>query len=134
VYTPPRRRARIVPPSPMTVAIDSAAGLPICYGVIANVSESGACVWTDGVLTSSSRLRLRVSFARLSEVHEIGGCVVWEAVERDARFAGMRRYGIEWLDASAACVSRLRELAMQAIDDRRTPTRPIAAIRPTAEH
>ena len=118
----------------MTVAIEDEAGLPLCYGVIANVSESGACVWTDGVLATSSRLVLRVSFARLSEVHEIGGVVVWEGVENGARGAGMRRFGIEWRDATDACVSRLRELALRATDGHDTPTGPLSAVRPTAGH
>ena len=131
MYTPPRRRARIVPPSPMTVAIEDEAGFPLCYGVIANVSESGACVWTDGVLATSTRLVLRVSFARLSEVHEIGGIVVWEGLEESA---GMRRFGVEWRDASAACVARLRELALQATNGRVTPTGSHSPVRPTVGH
>jgi hypothetical protein len=134
VYTPPRRLARIVPPSPMTVAIEDEAGLHLCYGVIANVSESGACVWTDGLLATSSRLLLRVSFGRLSEVHEIGGLVVWEGVENGARGAAMRRFGIEWREASAPCVSRLRELALQATGGPVTPTGPLSPVRPTAGH
>ena len=118
----------------MTVAIEDESGFHLCYGVIANVSESGACVWTDGVLATSSRLVLRVSFAHLSEVHEIDGVVVWEGVENGTRGITMRRFGVEWRDATAACVARLRELALRANDRPVTPTGPLAAVRPPASH
>jgi hypothetical protein len=118
----------------MTVAIEDESGLPICYGVIANVSESGACVWTDGILAASSRLLLRVSFAHLSEVHEIGGVVVWEGAENGARGAAMRRFGVEWRDASASCVSRLRELALRESRGPMTPANPLAALPPPLGH
>lgn len=106
----------------MTVAIEDEGGLTLGYGVIANVSESGACVWTDGVLSAGARLLLRVSFAQLCEVHEIGGLVVWESAEISTRGSGMRRFGVEWRDASAACVARLRQLALRATEGPRTPT------------
>jgi hypothetical protein len=130
VYSPPRRRARIVPPSPMTVAIEDESGLPIGYGVIANVSETGACVWTDGIIAKASRLRLRVSFAHFSEVHEIGGVVVWEGAENGAPGTAMRRFGVEWADASASCVARLRELALRESQGPLTPANPLAALLP----
>jgi hypothetical protein len=118
----------------MTVAIEDESGLPICYGVIANVSESGACVWTDGVLATSSRLLLRVSFAHLSEVHEIGGVVVWEGAENGARGTAMRRFGVEWLEASSTCVARLRELALRECRGPLTPANPLAALPPPLGH
>jgi hypothetical protein len=113
----------------MTVAIEDESGLPIGYGVVANVSESGACVWTDGIIARSSRLRLRVSFAHLSEVHEIAGIVVWEGAEK-APGAAMRRFGVEWADASTACVARLRELALRESQGPLTPANPLAALLP----
>jgi hypothetical protein len=118
----------------MTVAIEDESGLPICYGVIANVSESGACVWTDGILATSSRLFLRVSFAHLSEVHEIEGVVVWEGAENGVRGAAMRRFGVEWRDASASCVARLRELALRESRGPMTPGNPLAALPPPLGH
>ena len=47
LQNPTRLRARIVPPNPITVAIDDENGLPLGYGVVANVSDAGGCVWTD---------------------------------------------------------------------------------------
>jgi cyanate lyase len=114
----------------MTVAIEDESGLPIAYGVVANVSESGACVWTDGIIARSSRLRLRVSFAHLSEVHEVAAVVVWEGAENASRGAAMRRFGVEWLDASDSCVTRLRELALRESQGPLTPANPLAALLP----
>ena len=123
MHTPPRARARIVPPSPITVAIDDENALPLGYGVIANVSESGACVWTDGALDPGAALSLRVSFAQPSEVHEVAASVVWGDEGEDRAGHPMQRYGLRWQDASASCVLRLRHLALRASGESRTPSR-----------
>lgn len=114
LHTPPRARARIVPPSPITVAIDDESSLPVGYGVIANVSESGGCVWTDGRLEPGAQLSLRVSFAQPAEVHEVAALVVWGEESEDRAGLKMHRYGLRWYDASSACVLRLRHLALNA--------------------
>jgi len=112
LYTPPRQRERIVPPEPITVAIEDDHGLPLAYGVIANVSEAGACVWTDGRLDPGARLALRVSFPRPSEVHDVAAVVVWADQDLGPDGGGLgRRYGLRWHDASSACVHRVRHLA-----------------------
>jgi hypothetical protein len=116
----------VVPPTPITVAIDDEeTGLCLCYGVIANVSESGACVWTNGLLTTGARLVLRVSFANPPEVHETRGQVVWEneaPAQGGEMSPGLRRIGVEWLDASQSCVQRLRELAARTLEESLTPS------------
>ncbi len=123
MHTPPRARARIVPPSPITVAIDDENALPLGYGVIANVSESGACVWTDGALDPGAALSLRVSFAQPSEVHEVAATVVWGDDGEDRAGHRMHRYGLRWHDASSSCVLRLRQLALRASGEYKTPSR-----------
>jgi len=85
---PTRERARIVPPSPITVAIDDENGLPLGYGVIANVSDAGGCIWTDSHLEPGARLSLRVSFSHPAEVHEAAGLVVWAPRARTVRDPG----------------------------------------------
>jgi hypothetical protein len=116
----------VIPPTPITVAIDDEeTGLCLCYGVIANVSETGACVWTNGLLATGSRLVLRVSFAHPPEVHEITGLVVWEdgaSTEPAPMAPGLRRFGVEWLDASHTCIERLRQVAARALEDSLTPS------------
>ena len=126
MHTPSRQGARVVPPTPITVAIDDQeTGLCLCYGVIANVSESGACVWTNGLLATGSKLVLRVSFAHPPEVHEITGLVVWEntaAAESAPMVPGLRRFGVEWLEASQTCIERLRQVAFRALEESLTPS------------
>ncbi len=134
MQTPKRQRARVVPPTPITVAIDDEeTGLCLCYGVLANVSESGACVWTNGELARGSRLVLRVSFAHPPEVHEISGSVVWESTAAgDATppmAPGLRRFGVEWLDSSSPCIDRLRQVAMRTLEESLTPSGQLRAIR-----
>ena len=120
---PTRQRARIVPPDPITVAIDDENGLPLGYGVIANISDAGGCILTDGRLEPGSRLSLRVSFSHPPEVHEAAALVVWGDEGEDRAGCRMDRYGLRWKDASSACVRRLRELALEASGERWTPAR-----------
>ena len=112
-----------MPPNPITVAIDDENSLPVGYGVIANVSESGACVWTDGALDPGARLSLRVSFAQPAEVHDVAAVVVWGDEGEDRSGNRMQRYGLRWYDPSSACVQRLRQLAMRASGEYKTPSR-----------
>lgn len=115
MQTPSRQRARVVPPTPITVAIDDVdTGACLCYAVVANVSESGACVWTNGVLARDEEYQLRVSFANPPEVHEITASVVWEDEGAPADGVGMRRFGVRWRDAASSCVRRLRALSVDA--------------------
>jgi hypothetical protein len=128
VNKPSRQRARVVPPTPITIAIDDVdTGLCLCYGVIANVSESGACLWTNGVLARGEEFRLRVSFANPPEVHEVIASVVWEDQAPAAGGMGMRRFGVRWSDAASSCVHRVRELALDAVAPR-TPSGRLRAI------
>ncbi len=126
----------MVPPTPITVAIDDQeTGLCLSYGVIANVSESGACVWTNGVLARGARLILRVSFSHPPEVYEIGGTVVWESSGAGDPAApatpGLRRFGVEWQDSASPCIQRLRQVALHALQEALTPSGPLPAIRRT---
>lgn len=128
MHTPPRQWARIVPPNPITVGIDDENALPLGYGVIANVSEAGACIWTDGGLDPGARLVLRISFAQPAEVHEVAARVVWGDEGEDRSGTRMHRYGLQWHDATSACVLRLRHLALLDPGERRTGSH--AAVRP----
>lgn len=111
---PRRLTPRIVPPSPITVAIEDDAGFAVAYGVIADISGNGACVWTDAALAVGTTLSFRISFAQPPDVHEVVGVVVWnETADSGAR--GTRRAGVEWLGATRACRERLRDLAGQAV-------------------
>ncbi len=111
-----RHSPRIVPPAPITVAIEEDDGPLVAYGVIADISGSGACVWTDAHLAVGSTLRFRISFAHPPEVHEMAGAIVWVRDDRDRRTQNNAfQCGIEWLGATQACRIRLRALAQRAV-------------------
>ncbi len=131
MHTPVRRRTRIVPQSPITVAIDDVKGLSLCYGVVANISDAGACVWTNGALPSGTELLFRVSFANPPEVHELRGVVVWEREDDGSLGQGTRRFGVEWRDATCSCAKRLHDLATGVEEELLTPSQALRAIKPS---
>jgi hypothetical protein len=99
-----RGAVRIVPRSPITVALQK-SGAPYAYGVVANISEAGACLWTDATLDPGTSLNLRLSFPRGSQPLDADGVVVWGEPRGEAR---ARRYGLEWKDQSAPRHARLK--------------------------
>jgi hypothetical protein len=119
VYPIRRQRRRIVASRPIRVGIDDENGLPLAYGVIPNVSEAGACVWTSSQLEPAGRLVLRIRFGhRHAEVHRVAARVVWTRDDEDPLGgAPMRRVGLEWQDFTSAHVPRLLDL----VQDGQTP-------------
>jgi hypothetical protein len=100
------------------VAIDDHdTGARLCYGVIADVSETGACVWTSGAVAAGSRLVFRVSVCS-PDRQAVAGRVVWAS--QDAGSA-LRRFGVEWQEAASPCVRLIRERALHSLDDSLTP-------------
>jgi len=123
---PKRQTARIVPPHPITIAIEQDSDAPVAYGVIADISESGACVWTDADLVVGSTLTFRISFADPPDVHEVVGVVAWaEAGHHDRR--GTRRSGVAWLHATRECRRRLLDIAGRAMRPRAAEQYPFQA-------
>jgi len=112
---PHRLTPRIIPASPITVAIEEKACPVVAYGAIADISGNGACVWTDARLDIGRTLRFRISFPSPPEVHEVVGVVVWAQDSLEGMEGDSRRYGVEWLGATRACRARLRELAHRAV-------------------
>jgi len=111
-----RLTARIVPPHPITVGIEDEDSGPLAYGVIADISGTGACVWTDAQLDLDATLVFRISFACPPEVHEVTGVVVWGQDCLEGAPGNARRYGIEWRGACCACRDRLGQLAARAVE------------------
>ena len=83
-----RDAVRIVPRNPITVALQEAS-TPFAYGVVANISEGGACIWTNARLEPGRNVALRLSFPRGSQPIDAEGLVVWGRAERRGR--GRRR-------------------------------------------
>jgi Tfp pilus assembly protein PilZ len=109
-----RLTSRIVPARPITVAIAEEDGRVVAYGVLANVSESGACLLTDGFLRVGTHLLLQISFAQSEEMLEVTGLVVWGQVYRESK-GETRRYGLEWHGTTLESRERLRELASRPV-------------------
>jgi len=118
-----RVTARIVPARPITVAIAEDDGRPIVYGVLANVSDGGACLWTSGFLRVGMHLHLRISFAHPAEMHEATGQVVWGQMCR-ATAGETRKYGLEWRGTAVQSRARLRDLASRPVPMEDAPSRP----------
>jgi hypothetical protein len=105
-----RAAVRIVPRSPITLAIED-GGVPLAYGVVANISEGGVCIWTDAGLDSGRNVNLRLSFPHGSQPLDAEGLVVWG---ESRQVAGARRYGLRWADQSAPMVARLQRVISAA--------------------
>jgi Tfp pilus assembly protein PilZ len=100
-----RSAIRVTPRSAVTVAIEGQGG-PLAYGVVANISEAGVCVWTDGAFQIGETLVLRLRFAQEPESLQAAGRIVWGERNRDEK--GARRYGLQWAHTSGPQHDRLR--------------------------
>lgn len=101
-----RGAVRVVPKSAVTVAIEH--GLAQAYGVVANISEKGACVWTDGSFEPGASLLVRLSFPHEPQPIELPGRVVWSGPSPENRVA--LRYGLQWGASPDVATSRLKAL------------------------
>ena len=89
-----RAAVRYVPKRAITAAIDD-SGVARAYAVVANISESGACILTDGAFQIGERLVVQLNFWREPLPVETAGRVVWVRPTRDE---GIVRYGLQWAD------------------------------------
>jgi hypothetical protein len=94
-----RNAVRIVPRNPITVALQEAS-TPFAYGVVANISESGACIWTNARLETGRNVALRLSFPRGSQPIDAEGLVVWGRPNAEGGAEGVR-YGLQWSPETA---------------------------------
>jgi hypothetical protein len=88
-----RRVVRIIPRRPIPVEIMS-ADLMTAQGMLANVSELGACVWTDRILTEGDTVVLGLGFPEETRPFHAAGCVVWS--ERAEATGNKFRCGVRW--------------------------------------
>jgi len=102
------RAGRVVPPRAITVAIEGSQRSR-AYGVVANISEGGACLLTDASLALGESVALELSFFREPHIVPASGHVVWSSGNRDA---GAVRYGLKWSPRPAD--DRLRDLIEKA--------------------
>jgi hypothetical protein len=86
------RENRFVPRRSLTVAFETPPH-PTSYGLVANISEGGACVWTDTGVEVGQQLSLSLSVARSAHAISAEGRVVWLGA---AGSAPGRRCGVKW--------------------------------------
>jgi Tfp pilus assembly protein PilZ len=101
-----RESTRFVPRRSVTVTFENRQN-PTAYGVVANLSEGGACVWTDARVEVGQRLRLALSFAREPVAVPTEGRVVWTA---PVLSTPGRRCGLAWELAPGQDADRLLEM------------------------
>ncbi len=98
-----RASRRFAPRNSAMVAIHD-DDAPFAYGVVTNISPSGACVVTTTSLPTGSTVFLRVSFYQQPEMLETRGRIVWSREDRMGNpihepmdaflFHGVQFYGI----------------------------------------
>lgn len=103
-----RGAVRISPRTAVTAAIEDItesmkerAG-PLAFGVVANISEAGACIRTDGRFPVGETVLVQLSFRGEPQPLPVEGCVVW-CGDDDHSF----RYGLRWLRRAAGRLERL---------------------------
>ena len=104
-----RAAVRFVPRRPVTVAFES-RDTPRAYGVVADLSEDGACVWSDAHLQPGQLVTLAVSFARASRPVPAEARVVWTG---PGSKPGASRYGVRF-DPAMREAEHLRRLIAES--------------------
>jgi Tfp pilus assembly protein PilZ len=104
-----RSAVRVTPRSPITVVIEN-EGVPVAYGTVANISDGGVCVWTNGRYTVGESLGLRLSFAREPQPFQATGVVVWGDAYPERGAGSDVRYGLQWDPVNAPVKDHLRSL------------------------
>ena len=75
-FSVPRASRRFAPRNSVTVAL-SHSKTRLSYGVVLNISDTGACVVTEAPLPPLGRINLQISFYQKPDILEAGGRVVW---------------------------------------------------------
>jgi hypothetical protein len=104
----PRTVRRLVPRQSATVAYRGEQQ-QVGYGILADVSEAGACIVTDSLMVPGTDLRLKLSFYREARLFETIARVVWsrDATASERGFAGLLLHGLRFTVTSTVERSRL---------------------------
>jgi hypothetical protein len=106
-----RSNRRLTPRKPVTVAVQD-GDAALAYGVITNISESGACVVTDTFIGQGRIVLLRMSFYRQSDLFETEARIVWseEEIKAMRSMSAAVLQGVQFTGLSDPEQSRLRKL------------------------
>jgi Tfp pilus assembly protein PilZ len=103
------------------VVIETQDAQPVTFGGVVDISEAGACVWTDeSGFAVGSRLILLLSSDQCRSL-QAAGRVVWTGPDRVHE--GAYRYGLQWAATSGPQHARLKALirSTQAPPGNETP-------------
>jgi Tfp pilus assembly protein PilZ len=88
-----RATDRFKPVKAITVAVESEDGLPAGFGIVADISEGGACVITDVGLFVGANVRLALSFPNHRTPISTPGKLRW--IQQDPNSKNIR-YGMKF--------------------------------------
>lgn len=107
---------RFAPRNSVTVAIQD-VDKPFAYGIVTNISPSGACVVTATPLPTGSTVYLKVSFYRRPDMFESKARIVWSR-EDSQQITGLGKgptqsllfHGIQFSDVPTSQRARLLQM------------------------
>ncbi len=102
-----RATERFKPLKAITVAVECEDGLPAGFGVVADISEGGACVITDVGLYVGANVRLALSFPNHRTPISTPGKLCW--IEQDPGSTNIR-YGMQFEPGPWTDTDRLKAL------------------------
>ncbi len=103
-----RTIGRMAPKTPATAAVFQ-DGQKLAYGVVINMSVTGACIVTDRRLAEGHDMTLKLSLYKQAELFEIPARVIWVRQGRAQELGvdGLQLHGIKFTESSATLKARL---------------------------
>ncbi len=106
-----RASRRLTPRKPVTVAVH-VGETDLAYGVVTNISETGACVMTDTTVGQGRIVMLRMSFYRHGDLLKTPARIVWSGPELDSPqgVPSAVLQGVQFTHLSGGEATRLQDL------------------------
>lgn len=106
-----RAAPRLAPRHSATAAV-YAGREQLAYGVLTNVSQTGACIVTDSLFAAGADVNLKLSFYQQPELIETPARVVWNRVGADTEghLQGLQLYGVRFTQTPEPEAHRLSQL------------------------
>lgn len=107
-----RNFTRVRPRSVVSLAMYQGERIPPAFGIVSDISETGACIHSDRIHYRGQRLQLRIQFAAQPELFETQGRVRWikPALGGENGVRGGALAGVEFHLPSTTSMSKLRRL------------------------
>ena len=96
-----RRAARVRPRSAITAAIEEFES--VAFGVVADISEGGACICTDHAFPIGEALTVQLSFRGQDQLLPLECYVIWCGGAAGNTY----RYGLQWIHPAGSQLRRL---------------------------